>query len=471
MSVYNYQEIDQKISILNAGILGAARRMPVFAGVMAGVSVCSVGAGAPIYSVGAVAAPGRDILSAVEKAAGEIKQYVAEIWNDTEKREQMLEKMQDELSENIQSLRKKREELEGYQARMKNVTEKERDLAKSLASLIDDIHKKEAELREVYDVYRSANNKGWKIMFYPELAYKALKYTAENRDGILRRELERYRQGYDSLFSEKHGYLRQEDEFARKIKDSMESIAKAETALVMQKMELGNLKRLIVKGSNAYIYYSMLLQKMQTAGSILAVEKEFCVNMENMAVREEELEGLLALWKKNESDSETVYRILKEMFQTPRTGCVGKEIGDEFDDSSYVRGYFEKIKGIHIQSGYIIDGIQALYERSLRDQFHGGMGGGEHIIEFEPEDELKGIEGHYNVPFMIPSGDAIGELYIITKKERRYGPYGDSMHRGIGFKLEIPDDARFMGFFGRSSGEKFITQLGLLYEQKEQEMN
>lgn len=97
---------------------------------------------------------------------------------------------------------------------------------------------------------------------------------------------------------------------------------------------------------------------------------------------------------------------------------------------------------------------------------HGKTGGSEHISVFDTGDELQSIEGHYLVPYVIPSGDAIGELFFVTKKGKRYGPFGDSMKRGRKLKIELPGNGHFLGFYGKSSHNEFITRLGLLYAEK-----
>lgn len=477
MSFYNYEEIDNKIDRLNSKIMSAAIQSNLV------LKAASIGKNAAIRSNSNLVLRAKNtdgmansVLKQPEKmgpdlsavailAAEEIKEYVAQIWNDNQAREEELEKLQDELNENIRFLAKERNKLQCYIAEQKNVSEKKRGLEESIGMVIGQLRETEAKLQEVYNVYRAANNKGWKIIFYPALAFEALKYTAEKKDQILEEQRRDRRNDYKKLFGEQQIYLQQEAELDRDIQNSMNVIAQADTVLITQKMELGRLKDMIVKGSNAYIYYSMLGEKIQSTKERLVLERDFCENIEKVSMTQKELEELLETWEQNKNDSETVYQILQRMFDVSRTECYGKEIGEEFDDSSYIRSRFEKIRGVHIQSGYIIDGIQVLYENEIKSQFHGKMGGSEYVIEFDPGDELRSVEGHYSVPYMIPSGDAIGELFLITKKGKRYGPYGDSLKRGFGFRIELPENAHFLGVYGKSSQNQFITKLGLLYAE------
>lgn len=399
----------------------------------------------------------------VNQAAEEIKQYVEQILNDNGTREKVLEKLQDELNENIRFIGGEKEKLKTFREIYSSLLGRREALDQFFQTAINKLNDIEQELNKVYEVYREVQKKGWKIIFYPALGIKALQYATSNKDEVLEQQRNIQRTELDKLRAEDEGLLERECELEQEIHSSTETIAKAETTLIMQKEELGKLKYELVKWTNAYIYYSMLRQKICETDSRLQFQTDFCENIEVTVLTQKELEELLELWEKNKSDSETVYRILREMFEASRTACVGKDMGDMFDDSSYIRNRFEKIRGIHIQSGYILDGIQVLYAADLKNQFCGGKGGSEHIIEFDPGDELKSIEGHYNVPYIIPSGDAIGELYIITKKGKRYGPYGGSMGRGTSFKLELPQDTHFVGFYGKSSESSFITQLGLLY--------
>lgn len=196
MAGYNYQEIDCKIKELNQKIrLAVLGENPVLKKKKSKRS-------ARFLSVQESTKTAETILFMVDSAAEEIKQYIEQIWNDNEKREEMLEKLQDELNENIRFLKSERAKLECYLAEKKAVLEKEKGVESSIRIVIDKLKATEDKLWEIYDVYKSANEKGWKIVFYPKLASKALTYSSANKDRVLEERKKNYRNDYENLFRE-----------------------------------------------------------------------------------------------------------------------------------------------------------------------------------------------------------------------------------------------------------------------------
>lgn len=405
----------------------------------------------------------KDFSVTVSLAREEIREYITQIWNDNKAREQLLEELQEQLNENLSFLQEQRTVLQEYISAKKGLEEEGTEIFESMEMIRDQMMAVENEINKIRDLYNEANRKGWKIIFYPKLEYNVLKAESQKKGEKLREQERMLQNCYQKLADEENVFCRKMEGLGENIQKCRDAIDAGEAVLEVQKQELSEMKDVIVKGANAYIYYSMLEQKLDEVQEQLILEYDFCDDIEKAMLTQKELESLLNLWNKNQSDRELVYRILQRLFDVSRTECFGKNTGEEFDDSQYVRGYFEVVRGLYIQSGYIVDGIRSVYGKKTNNPFHGGNGGEPTEILFDPEDEVVCVSGRYAVPFMEPGGDAIGDLRIRTKKNREYGPFGECGNRGTPFELKVPEDGHFAGFFGKQKGDGFLTSIGLLY--------
>ncbi len=457
MPLYDYEKTDQKIHVIELRIKQAVSGNVLL--------LFAKEAGQIPVSCEDRAEKLRQMAS---EATKEIKIYVTQIWNDNAERERLLEKLQDDLNQNIRYIKEQKIKLQSHLERQKGLSAQEKSLTDSIQTVLNRLNDIEGDLNKIYSAYAEASKKGWKIIFYPALGIKVIKYKIEKKDIILEEQRKIQKDNLDKLFREEYDLLEGERELKQDIDSCTEVIAEAETVLIMQKAELGEMKAALVKWTNAYIYYSMLGQTIDLTERQMDFEKDLCESVDRIAVTQKELERLLLLWEQNKNDSGAVYDILKRMFDAAKTESYGNDIGDDFDDSEYMRNRFEKIRGLHIQSGYIVDGIRILYKNEIDSELHGGKGGSGKYIIFDEGDELKRIEGAWGVPYMRPGGDAVGNLFIVTRKGKRYGPYGECGNRGRKFQIEIPENTSFVGFYGKQSQNSFLTKIGLAYIEIDQ---
>lgn len=153
---------------------------------------------------------------------------------------------------------------------------------------------------------------------------------------------------------------------------------------------------------------------------------------------------------------------MKNVKVVPSIGAKG---GVEFNDAGKNFILDKKVIGISVRCGYIVDGIQVLYEDNLKSDMHGSRtGGGEKNIFFDEGDEVSLIEADYGVPFGDLEG-AVSKLTIHTQNGNVYGPYGSGKSESK-IQLEVPSGGRFIGLCGNVGTEGnggYVSALGLLY--------
>lgn len=143
--------------------------------------------------------------------------------------------------------------------------------------------------------------------------------------------------------------------------------------------------------------------------------------------------------------------------KTAKTECEGIETKKKFEDDAQLGS----VRGINVRAGYIVDGIEVIYEDGT-GEFRGNKAGGkEYCCMLEEDDEIHSIEGDYGVPF--GGAGAISSLIIRTKKGKTFGPFG-SGRSGKEFRIILPTEAHFIGFFGNvDNTERFLTKIGMVY--------
>lgn len=147
---------------------------------------------------------------------------------------------------------------------------------------------------------------------------------------------------------------------------------------------------------------------------------------------------------------------------------VGAKNGTEFSDLDKEFIVDKRIIGLCVRSGYIVDGIQVLYEDNLKGDMHGSKtGGGGKNIFFDEGDEVCLIEACYGVPFDGSEG-AVSSLLIHTKNGKTYGPFG-SGKRSSQIHLEVPSKCRLIGLCGlagKGGNGGYVSALGLICSER-----
>jgi hypothetical protein len=144
-------------------------------------------------------------------------------------------------------------------------------------------------------------------------------------------------------------------------------------------------------------------------------------------------------------------------------GTSGGDGGDPFTDTGAGNAALTislpdttRVRGVIIQSGNYVDGIQLVY--ILRGQtvswgYHGGAGGDHHEFWLDSDEYITGIEGR--------SGAFVDSLIIHTNKRSspQYGGDGGAN----AYSYDVPPKFHVMGFWGRSGD--YIDSIGIEYRQ------
>lgn len=160
--------------------------------------------------------------------------------------------------------------------------------------------------------------------------------------------------------------------------------------------------------------------------------------------------------------------VTEKMGKIQKIEPIGAKSGQEFNDLDKGTAFGKKVVGLCVRSGYILDGIQVLYEGDQKGDMHGSKtGGGLQIISLDEDDELSCIEANYGIRFGGPEG-AVSNLIIKTKNGRTFGPYGDGRSASK-IHLEVPEGCEFIGLCGKQSTDGnggLVSALGLIYCSK-----
>lgn len=137
-----------------------------------------------------------------------------------------------------------------------------------------------------------------------------------------------------------------------------------------------------------------------------------------------------------------------------------------FDDTSAAQGLQQSLTVIRVQSGDIVDGIQACYGSARTSlPHHGGSGGTVTEIVLDQGDGIAQISGFYGGWF---GGNYILQLTIQTKKGKTYGPFGTMAFETTRtpFSLVVNANEQVIAFFGsvapgNNGQSQFLGSLGM----------
>jgi hypothetical protein len=110
--------------------------------------------------------------------------------------------------------------------------------------------------------------------------------------------------------------------------------------------------------------------------------------------------------------------------------------GEAFEDSPPSSA---QVVGLYVRSGTFVDAVEMIYDTADLPK-HGGDGGSETTITFEPGEYITAISG--------ASGQFLESLTIETNRGRRFGPFGVPV--GTPFEVRAPDGYEIAGFYGRA---------------------
>lgn len=140
-------------------------------------------------------------------------------WRETEKRRKKAEKEIEELLEKIDSLQKEKSDL---QSSIKNLNSKIKKGKEKIISLKKDIKNSKGKAKEQleknlkYEEQKQKNRlsklkeeEGKIITLEKDLASKKLKFNKENKEFLIKKALDKYKQRYDDIFyDKKDGYIK-----------------------------------------------------------------------------------------------------------------------------------------------------------------------------------------------------------------------------------------------------------------------
>ncbi|XP_059630129.1 jacalin-related lectin 3-like [Cornus florida] len=141
----------------------------------------------------------------------------------------------------------------------------------------------------------------------------------------------------------------------------------------------------------------------------------------------------------------------------PSVGPFGNATGQKWDDGTY-----NTIRGISIQSGWLIDSIQVIYNdiegNAVSGKKHGSDSGQQNTVKLDyPGEFLLSVWGYYG---QVNKMVVIRSLGFQSNK-KTYGPFG--MEDGEKFEFRSDTSGKIIGFHGRS--DKYLTAIGAYYDK------
>jgi|GEM_PF-3238460 len=130
-----------------------------------------------------------------------------------------------------------------------------------------------------------------------------------------------------------------------------------------------------------------------------------------------------------------------------RMGSAGVSGQMPFDDTAQATAG-QPITQLRVQSGNIIDNLQAFYGSGLSPApAHGGTGGHGTIIMIPPGDALVEVSGYTGYWF---GGNYVLQLTFKSRKGNTYGSYGDMSYSNsqTPFTFRVESNEQIVGFFG-----------------------